>query len=140
MCNKAIAKYIRRAKKVHYGDRETKKHFIADLQDSLLCFSEEHPDCSYTDLVEKFGSPCEIRESFFKFPAKELKKRNIILYRIIIICSILIIIAALTVTIHHVLINYEYSQGYAIKRITDSSHPEPDMEPQQTPIEVYIFD
>lgn len=140
MCNSAISKYIRRTKRIYYGDRELKKRFIKDLQDSLICYSEEHPDCSYTDLVDTFGSPYEIRESFLETFPKELKKRDIILYRVVISFSVLIVIAVLTFTAYYVKKNYDYSQGYAVKSIKDKEHSELNSEPKPTPITVFKFD
>lgn len=140
MCNRAISKYIRRTKRIYYGDRELKKRFIKDLQDSLICYSEEHPDCSYTDLVDKFGSPYEMGESFLESFPKELKKRDIIMYRFVVICSVLIIISAVTFTTYHVKKNYDYSQGHDEKTITDEDYPELNSDPKQTPIAEYTYD
>lgn len=105
-----------------------------------MCYSEEHPDCSYTDLVNKFGSPDEIKESFLDFFPKEIKKQDIIMYRFAVICSVLIMISAVTFTAYHVKKDYDYSQGHAVKFITDENYPELNPEPKQTPIVKYTFD
>ena len=139
MCNRAISKYIRRTKRIYYGDRELKKRFIKDLQDSLMCYSEDHPDCSYADLVDTFGSPYEIRESFLESFPKELKKRDILMYRFAVICSVLIMISAVAFTTYHVKKNYDYSQGHDVKAITNEEHPELNPKPKQTPTAEYTF-
>lgn len=133
--NSAISKYIRKAKRIYHGDRKTKQRFIDDLQDSLLCFSETHPDCTYADLTDSFGSPDEIREAFLKDSSKELKKRNLLIYRIVILCSVLIAIAVLAFTVHLVIERYTYSQGYFIKGYGDVYSPD---EPE--PIESFHFE
>lgn len=133
--NTAISKYIRKTKRIYHGDRKTKQRFIDDLQDALLCFSEAHPDCTYADLTDSFGSPDEIREAFLKDSSKELKKRNLLIYRIVILCSVLIAIAVLAFTIHLAIEQYTYSQGYFIKGYGDVYSPD---EPE--PIESFHFE
>ena len=136
--NTAISKYIRKAKRIYHGDRKTKQRFIDDLQDALLCFSETHPGCTYADLTDSFGSPDEIREAFLKDSSKELKKRNLLIYRIVILCSVLIAIAILAFTVHLAVEQYTYSQGYFIKTIYD--YEKTDSSEETEPIESFHFD
>ena len=90
---------------------------------------------TYADLTTSFGSPDEIREAFLKDSSKELKKRNLLIYRIVILCSVLIAIAVLAFTVHLAIERYTYSQGYFIKGYGDVYSPD---EPE--PIESFHFE
>lgn len=61
MNNKNINKYLRMVKQIHHGKRSTKKKFVSELKDALLCFCDEHPNSTYSDIVEEFGRPSDIR-------------------------------------------------------------------------------
>ena len=78
--NKVLKKYLRRVKHIYYGDKKLKKQFLLDVEDALLYYVESHPGCSYDDIVHKFGSPKELRESFAS--SDMLKKRSILFYRL----------------------------------------------------------
>ena len=108
-----------------------------------MCFLEEHPQATYSDLTNEFGQPSEIKASLSFHTACELRKRNMILYwAVTILCSIAVVIV-LFFTIKHVLFMYDYSNGYYIERYennekdTDNINPitkatDPPLENHQT--------
>lgn len=55
MKNTAAKKYIRQVKRLYRGKRRFKRQFIQELKDALLCYLEEHPEPTYTDLTKEFG-------------------------------------------------------------------------------------
>ncbi len=59
-----IKKYLNYAGRAYCGHFQSKKRFLNDLQDALLCYAETTPDFSYEDLLAKFGTAAEIRSSF----------------------------------------------------------------------------
>lgn len=137
--NKVLKKYLRQVKHIYYGDKKLKKQFLLDVEDALLCYVESHPDCSYDDIVHKFGTPKELRESFAF--SDMLKKRSILLYRLVILFSVLITISIILFTIDYVTNSFDRSKGYYIEHMeqkdtTDTSPPPPDL----TPYGEYTFD
>lgn len=136
---KAIYKYIRKAKHVYHGKGPVRKQFISDLSDALTCYSETHPDCSYEDLVEEFGSPDEIRASFLSLYSSDLKKRNIRLYRIVFICCLIAALLALAFTVSYVINSYQHSKGYYIEYIEDDEPFTPASD-EPAPVQQYTFD
>lgn len=139
MDNKVLKKYLRQVKHIYHGDKKIKKQFLLDVEDALLCYTESHPGCSYDDIVHKFGTPDELRESFAF--SDMLKKRSILLYRFVILFSLLITISIILFTIDYVTNSFDRSKGYYIERMeqrdtTDTSPPPPDL----TPYQEYTFD
>lgn len=132
--NKVLKKYLRQVKHIYHGDKKIKKQFLLDVEDALLCYMESHPGCSYDDIVHKFGTPDELRESFAF--SDMLKKRSILLYRFVILFSLLITISIILFTIDYVTNSFDHSKGYYIERMeqrdtTDTSPPPPDLTPYQ---------
>lgn len=138
-----VQKYIRQVKRLYKGKLKYKKQFIHELKDSLLCFKEEHPQATYSDLVDEFGEPSEIKNFLSFHTACELHKRNMIYYWTTIILCTLVIIVILLFTTHHILNIYSYSKGYYIeyyennKKEQDNTNPltkttDPPLENQQT--------
>lgn len=143
MDNKAVQKYLRQARRIYYGNKALKKQFIQDLGDALLCYTEKKPDCSYTDLVEKFGTPNKIKESFSDISVNMLKKRNLRFYWFIILFSTLITLTIIILTVVFAKQSFEYSQGHYIEYIEDDDNsgiePTPET-PESTPYIEYTFD
>lgn len=141
--NKAVQKYLRQVRRVYSGNKVLKKQFIQDLQDALLCYTEKNPKCSYADLVEEFGTPNEIRESFSDISTNMLKKRNVRIYWFIILLSALITFIIVIKTAIVVKESFDYSQGYYVEYMEDddNSSMRPTSEtPEITPIKEYTFD
>lgn len=139
--NKAIRKYLRQVKRIYHGDKELKNQFMRDLQDALLCYEETNPKCSYADLITKFGTPDEIKDSFSS--SGILKKRNVRFWRFAMICSVLITVIVITLTVFYVKRAYDYSKGHYIEYMVEPDKPMispvPEI-PDSTPYKEYIFD
>lgn len=139
MDNKVLKKYLRQVKHVYHGDKKLKKQFLQDVEDALLCYAEYHPSCSYDDIVHRFGTPTELRESFSS--SDMLKKRSILLYRLVILFTVLITISIILFTVDYVTNSYDHSKGRYIQHMkqrdtTDTSPPPSD----HTPNKEYTFD
>lgn len=137
--NRVLKKYLRQVRHIYHGDKKLKKQFLQDIEDALLCYAESHPGCSYDDIVRKFGSPTELRESFSS--SDMLKRRSILLYRLVILFSVLITISFILFTANYVTNSYDRSKGRYIQHMkqkdtTDTSPPPPDL----TPYREYTFD
>lgn len=136
--NKVLKKYLRRVKHIYYGDKKLKKQFLLDVEDALLCYVESHPGCSYDDIVHKFGSSKELRESFAS--SDMLKKRSILFYRLVILFSVLVTISIILFTVDYVTNSFDRSKGYYIERMeqrdTTNTSPPPS---KHTPYGEYTF-
>nr|MBP3598895.1 hypothetical protein [Eubacterium sp.] len=143
MGNRAIQKYIRQVKVTYRGDRKVKQQFISDLQDALLCYYESHPDCSYTDLTEKFGAPKEFRDSFSTLLPSSLKKRNMFVSSLIILVAVLMMIAVVLFSIFYVRESHNHTKGYYLEYQEKKTQPQTTAVPstsEPTPIMEHTFD
>ncbi len=139
MDNRPIQKYIRQAKRIYHGDRKLKKQFIQDLEDALFCYTEKHPNCTYSDLTDEFGTPSEVRESLSDIVPDTLSKRNPGIYWFVITCCTILTLIVVGLTIRYVMGAYENASGYNIESLRDPDDP-PLYEPDSTPIVEYYFD
>lgn len=121
MKQKSIKKYIRQIKRIYRGRYRDKKQFTEELQDALLCFCEEHPSSSYSDLIEEFGKPSEMKDMLSFHSAEKLRKRNMLLYWCINITAIAAICILIFFTVRHVMNRYSFSQGYYIEYFEDDN-------------------
>ncbi|MCI8364543.1 MAG: hypothetical protein HFG34_06290 [Eubacterium sp.] len=126
MDNKVLKKYLRQVRHVYHGDKKLKKQFLQDVEDALLCYAESHPGCSYDNIVHRFGTPTELRESFSS--SDMLKRRSILLYRLVILFSVLITLSIILFTVDYVTNSYGHSKGHYTdyidqKDTTDTSPP-----------------
>ena len=110
----AARKYLRKARWIYRAKKDIKGKFMAELEDTLLCYTENHPGCTYQDLLSEFGSPSEIRESLSLLPEETLSTRSLILSWGAI--GVIAVLAALILyhTITYVYSSYEVSHGYFI--------------------------
>ena len=122
MERKIIKKYIRRIKRIYRGKYKDKKQFIRELQDALLCFCEEHPNSSYSDLIKEFGKPSEIKSMLSFHGAEKLQKRNMFLYWAVNIVIIMAVTILLLFTVHYVINKYNFAQGYYIEYFDDNKN------------------
>lgn len=134
MDNKVLKKYLRQVRHIYHGDRNLKKQFLQDVEDALLCYAESHPDCSYDDIVHKFGTPEELRESFSS--SDMLKQRSILLYRFVILFAVLITASVILFTIIYVANSFDHSKGHYIeytnrKDMTNTSPQTPNLTPNK---------
>lgn len=122
MKNTAAKKYIRQVKRLYRGKRRFKRQFIQELKDALLCYLEEHPEATYTDLTKKFGHPSEIRDQLSFHTADELRLRNMTLYWTVVgLCSVAVI-TVVFFTVRHVVFMHDYSKGYYIEQWEDDEN------------------
>ena len=122
MKNTAAKKYIRQVKRLYRGKRRFKRQFIQELKDALLCYLEEHPEATYTDLTKEFGHPSEIRDQLSFHTADELHLRNMTLYWTVVgLCSVAVI-TVVFFTVRHVVFMHDYSKGYYIEQWEDDEN------------------
>lgn len=99
----------RQVKRLYRGKRRFKRQFIQELKDALLCYLEEHPEATYTDLTKEFGHPSEIRDQLSFHTADELHLRNMTLYWTVVgLCSVAVI-TVVFFTVRHVVFMHDYS-------------------------------
>ena len=122
MKQKIVKKYIRQIKRIYRGRYKDKKQFIKELQDALLCFCEDHPDSSYSDLIKEFGKPSEIKNILSFHSAEKLQKRNMFLYWTVNIVVIIAITILLFFTVCHVMNKHNFAQGYYIEYLDDTKN------------------
>lgn len=139
MQKRNINKYIRQIKRLYKGNHKAKKLFIKELEDSLLCYCEEHETATYSDLLLEFGDPADIKNFLSFHTAKHLKKRNMFVYWLCIIAVSAILFFAVLFTIHHVTTMLDYSNGFYVEYFEeDKSIPKEenpiDKQPDPTPI------
>ena len=107
--------------KAHFCDNAIGK-FIQELKDALLCYLEEHPEATYTDLTKEFGHPSEIRDQLSFHTADELHLRNMTLYWTVVgLCSVAVI-TVVFFTVRHVVFMHDYSKGYYIEQWEDDEN------------------
>lgn len=141
MKNKAVSKYLRKARHIYRAKKDIKEKFMTELEDSLLCYTENHPDCTYQDLLLEFGSPSDIRESLSLLPEETLSRRSLFLYWGVISVTAVLAAFILYRTICYVYDSYEVSQGHFEIRqyLIDPENPEPTETPEPG-AEIIYFD
>lgn len=66
-------RYLHQVRRALRGTGKQKKQVLAQVQSSVSEYQEENPDCSYSDLVQRFGVPQQIAESYItEMDPKEL--------------------------------------------------------------------
>lgn len=66
-------RYLHQVRRALRGTGKQKKQVLAQVQASVSEYQEETPDCSYSDLVQRFGVPQQIAESYItEMDPKEL--------------------------------------------------------------------
>jgi len=145
MQNRQLKKYLKKIKHTYSGSRSDKRRFLAEIQDALLCYINDHPDSTYKDIVNEFGEPSEIIYIFsFDTPYK-LKRRNVILNRILLGTVIVFSVIAIIFTSIHIMNRIEYSNGYYVEYYEDDTsipHDENPFthEPDPSPLEEIYLD
>lgn len=137
--NKVLKKYLRQVRHIYHGDKNLKQQFLQDVEDALLCYAESHPDCSYDDIVLKFGTPEELRESFSS--SDMLKHRSILLYRFVILFAVLITVLIILFTANYVHNSYDRSKGHYIEYTNQNDSTDTSPTPlKRTPYKEYTLD
>lgn len=66
-------RYLHQVRRALRGTGKQKKQVLEQVQASVSEYMEETPDCSYSDLVQRFGVPQQIAESYItEMDPKEL--------------------------------------------------------------------
>lgn len=145
MGEKNVRRYIRQIKRLYTGNHKAKKKFINELKDALLCYCEKHESATYSDLLSEFGSPSDMKDMLSFHTAKDLHKRNLLLYWMIITITTIILLLAVWFTIKHIKIMLDYSNGYYIEYYEDNTSVPKNRnpltnKPDPTPIKHVEFD
>ena len=64
--NKEIKKYIKYVKKIIPFYSKDKKEFLKLLTQKIIEFSNTHPNCTYQNIIDEFGSPNEVAGSYIE--------------------------------------------------------------------------
>lgn len=99
--------------------------FLKELEDNLIDYSRDNPNCSMDDLIEQFGRPEELAKEFLentvdyspKIIARKNKKKKVI---IALLCIALVAVVAYCVIISM----QTQSKGSDVVIIYDESAPE----------------
>lgn len=99
--------------------------FLKELEDNLIDYSRDNPNCSMDDLIEQFGRPEELAKEFLentvdyspKIIARKNKKKKII---IALLCIALVAVVAYCIIISM----QTQSKGSDVIIIYDESAPE----------------
>ncbi len=145
MNKKDISGYIRQIKRRYRGKRKIKKVFIQELTDALLLYCEENPHASYSDLLDRFGSPSDLNGTMDFHSYAYLHKRNMVLYWLGITSVALIVLTIIVRTTVYTIDSYHYSQGFFTEYIEETPGERPVINPKSglpepTPIEKITFD
>lgn len=69
--------YLEQLRKYYSGDRENLDQFLQDMNDSLNCYLQEHPNAEREEIYQHFGHPDELRENYEATRQEQkLKKRK----------------------------------------------------------------
>ena len=64
--NKEIKKYIKYVKKIIPFYSKDKKEFLKLLTQKIIEFSNTHPNFTYQNIIDEFGSPNEVAGSYIE--------------------------------------------------------------------------
>ena len=100
--DKYISKYIKNVKKAFPWGYPNKKNIIKELKLNLKLFFSEHPDASYKDLCEHFGSSDSYIETIMSLYSPDelctnlqIKKRKYIIVGLIVSIIIISVICSI---------------------------------------------
>ena len=119
MKNNAINTYLKELSNQLCCSGKEKKEILSSLKNRLLEFESEHPTAlKYEDIVEQFGLPQEVANSFLgEYSSTQLHnlvKRRKIKHFCIITACILIFAALLIYSIRRI---YWFQDGYVVETI-----------------------
>lgn len=59
-----LRKYLRQIKAELFCPREMRKRILGELKGNVAAYLQEHPEATFTDIRENFGSPQQIAASY----------------------------------------------------------------------------
>ena len=126
MKNNAINTYLKELSNQLCCSGKEKKEILSSLKNRLSEFESEHPTAlKYEDIVEQFGSPKEVANSFLgEYSSTQLHslvKRKKIKHFCIITACILIFAALLIYSIRRIYQFYWFQDGYVIETMYDGT-------------------
>ncbi len=126
MKNNAINTYLKELSNQLCCSGKEKKEILSSLKNRLSEFESEYPTAlKYEDIVEQFGSPKEVANSFLgEYSSTQLHnliKRRKIKHFCIITACILIFAALLIYSIRRIYWFYLFQDGYAIETMYDGT-------------------
>jgi uncharacterized membrane protein len=124
--NNAINTYLKDLSKQLCCSEKEKKEILSSLKNRLSEFESEYPTAlKYEDIVEQFGSPKEVANSFLgEYSSTQLHnlvKRRKIKHFCIITACILIFAALVIYSIRRIYWFYLFQDGYAIETMYDGT-------------------
>lgn len=105
--------YLREVRKKLIFAGKEKKRFLNDLRENVNLYLEEHPNAEKGDLLERFGSPQELSESFYRdaeIDEKVLLQRRRF-FRAILIVVIAFALVLIVLGITFVTDTYQFNHG-----------------------------
>lgn len=112
--NKDTAKYIKSIKIAFPFFHKTEKRFFSDFVSTIRDYAEEHPNCTYEELQDNFGSPKDVVVNYYDTMDQNVYymifKRVHYIHYITITTIVLLFILftiALSILIHE---KYKYNQ------------------------------
>ena len=127
MKNNAINTYLKELSNQLCCSEKEKKEILSSLKNRLSEFESEHSAAlKYEDIVEQFGSPKEVANSFLgEYSSTQLHnlvKRRKIKHFCIITACILIFAALVIYSIHRIYWFYVFQNGYVIETMYDGTN------------------
>ncbi len=93
-----------------YGKEE--KVFINDLKKAVDAYVEEHPDCTYADILERFEEPAEVVYNYIASLDQHALCKRISLRKTIKRAIIIVVIAAVATFAVRIFLHYaSYIEG-----------------------------
>ena len=88
-----------------YGKEE--KVFINDLKKTVDAYVEEHPDCTYADILERFEEPAEVVYNYISSLDQHALCKRISLRKTIKRAIIIVVIAAVVAFAVKIVLDYQ---------------------------------
>lgn len=112
--------YIKNLKKELKISSKYKRNLLNDLEVNVKSYMVEHPETTYNDLVEIFGTPVDVSESFYEsLSSDEIKKQQKLKKHIIIIAIVVGLICVFSFIHYYQNLNKDLP-SYTIEKIEES--------------------
>lgn len=119
--------YLREVRKKLIFAGKEKKRFLNDLRENVNLYLEEHPNAEKGDLLERFGSPQELSEAFYRDAEIDekvlLQRRRFFRAILITVVALGIILAGLAVL--YVSDVHDFTHGDYKKSIQNGAYAPP---------------